>query len=138
MSDKNRRGRPGALLSVALILAVVVTTGCSTSNPPLPEPTFTPFTVAPIILNREEIVAATIEAYPAPLRDAGTGGTVVVWFFIDEEGTVRDARLNTSSGVEALDQAALSVADVYRFGPALNGDQPVPVWVSFPITFAVR
>ena len=34
--------------------------------------------------------------------------------------------------------AALAVADVYRFSAALNRDKKVPVWVSFPITFQVR
>ncbi len=43
-----------------------------------------------------------------------------VYFLIDEDGTVLDARVDTSSGFEALDQAALSVADVYRFSPALG------------------
>ncbi|MGY8799608.1 MAG: hypothetical protein ACKVG4_12615, partial [Longimicrobiales bacterium] len=38
----------------------------------------------------------------------------------------------------ALDRAALSVADVYRFTPAKNRNQAVPVGVSFPITFQVR
>ena len=39
---------------------------------------------------------------------------------------------------EALDDAALKVATIYRFSPALNRDKKVPVWVSFPITFQVR
>ena len=32
----------------------------------------------------------------------------------------------------------LAVADVCRFEPALNRDQPRPLWVSFPVTFQVR
>lgn len=102
------------------------------------EPTFTPFTVAPTILNREEIVAAMSAAYPPLLREAGVGGTARVYFFIDEEGRVRNVRLDQSTGHEALDEAALAVADRYRFSPALNRDDPVPVWVSFPITFQTR
>jgi protein TonB len=101
-------------------------------------PTFTPYTVAPSILNRDEVVRAMVREYPALLRDAGIGGTVRVYFFIDEGGQVRDTRIDQSSGHEALDQAALNVADVYRFSAALNRDKTVPVWVSFPITFQVR
>jgi TonB family protein len=51
---------------------------------------------------------------------------------------VQDSQVNWSSGHRALDEAALAVADVYRFEPALNRDQPRPVWVSFPVTFQVR
>jgi protein TonB len=101
-------------------------------------PTFTPFTVAPSIQNRAEVVRAMEREYPPLLRDAGIGGSVKVFFFIDENGKVGDYRIDQSSGHSALDDAALAVADVYRFTAALNRDQKVPVWVSFAITFQVR
>ena len=101
-------------------------------------PTFTPFTVAPSIQNRAEVVRAMEREYPPLLRDAGIGGTVRVFFFIDENGQVQDFRIDSSSGHQALDDAALAVAGVYRFTAALNRDKKVPVWVSFPITFQVR
>jgi protein TonB len=101
-------------------------------------PTFTPFTVAPSILNRDEVVRAMEREYPPLLRDAGIGGTVKVYFFIDENGQVQDTRIDQTSGHQALDDAALKVANIYKFSPALNRDKKVPVWVSFPITFQVR
>ena len=101
-------------------------------------PTFTPFTVAPSILNRDEVVRTMEREYPPLLRDAGIGGTVKVYFFIDETGKVGDYRIDQTSGHTALDDAALKVASVYRFSPALNRDKRVPVWVSFGITFQVR
>jgi len=101
-------------------------------------PTFTPFTQAPSITNRSEVVAAMVQAYPPLLKDAGIGGTVRVYFFINEEGVAEQVRLDESSGHSALDEAALNVAGVYAFEPALNDETPVPVWVSFPITFQVR
>ena len=101
-------------------------------------PTFTPFTVAPQLLNLTEVQRALVREYPTVLRDSGIGGTVTVWFFIDENGQVKDNRIDQSSGYEALDQAALNVASVYRFSPALNRENKVQVWVSLPITFQVR
>ena len=76
--------------------------------------------------------------YPPILRDAGIEGTVEVWFFISEEGIVGDRRVSKSSGQEQFDLAALKVADVFRFTPALNRDQRVAVWIQVPITFQVR
>lgn len=99
------------------------------------EPTFTPFTVAPEITNRDEVIAAMERSYPPLLRDAGIGGTIRVYFLISETGRVVETRIDQSSGHEALDQAALAVAGVYQFTPAQNRDEAVPVWVSFPITF---
>jgi protein TonB len=100
-------------------------------------PTFTPFTVAPDILNRSEIQRAMRDIYPPLLREAGIGGTVRVFFFIDGEGMVQKTQIETSSGHETLDEAAMAVASLYRFSPALNRDRRVAVWVAFPIMFQV-
>jgi TonB family protein len=98
-------------------------------------PTFTPFTVRPDIRNRGELQEALVREYPPLLRDAGIGGTVQVWFYVDETGSVRRTQINQSSGHLALDEAALRVADAIEFTPALNRDRRVPVWISLPITF---
>lgn len=99
------------------------------------EPTFTPFTVAPSIKNRDAVVSILNREYPPLLREAGIGGRVVVYFFVNERGIVEQVRISESSGHPALDDAALNVAGAFEFEPALNGDEVVPVWVLFPITF---
>ena len=101
-------------------------------------PTFTPFTVRPDIRNRNDVARALEREYPPLLRDAGIGGSVQVWFFIDEEGAVQNTIINESSGHQALDDAAMRVADIIQFSPALNRDKRVPVWISLPITFTTR
>jgi protein TonB len=101
-------------------------------------PTFTPHTVRPGIKNRDELTRALEREYPALLRDAGIGGTVDVWFFIDEEGNVVRTLINQSSGHKALDDAALEVANVIEFTPALNRDKRVAVWISLGIKFEMR
>ena len=101
-------------------------------------PQFTPFTVKPELRNRAAIATALIRNYPPLLRDAGIGGRATVWFLIDEEGRVQKTQLNESSGYDALDQAALQVAGMMQFSPALNRDKKVPVWVSIPIAFSSR
>ncbi len=99
-------------------------------------PAFTPYTVAPRLKNRDEVARALQRYYPDMLRDAGIGGRVIVWFLIDETGKVRKYQVKQSSGHDALDQAALKVADVMEFTPALNRDQKVPVWVALPVVFS--
>jgi len=106
--------------------------------PALKEPVFTPMTIRPEITNRAEVQQALMRLYPPLLRDAGVGGRVFVWFFISEDGTVLDRRISQSSGHMPLDEAALEVADVFRFSPALNREQVVPVWIQLPITFQVQ
>jgi len=102
------------------------------------QPTFTPYTVAPSLRNTTEVQRALEREYPAILRDAGIGGTVLVHFFINEEGIVQNSLVAESSGHRALDDAAVRVAQVFRFSPALNLDKYVPVWIAMPITFTSR
>ena len=74
----------------------------------------------------------------AALGDAGIGGTVRVWYFVSEEGVVKDTRVSRTSGQAQLDDAALRVAEVMRFTPAMNGTEPVAVRIEVPVTFQVR
>lgn len=101
-----------------------------------PLPVFTPFSVRPRIRNRADVMEALAALYPPELKDAGIGGTVEVWFFSDEEGRVQRTLVNVSSGQRALDDAAIRVAGLIEFTPALNRDQPRPVWISLPLVFA--
>lgn len=98
----------------------------------------TPMTVRPRLLNRAEVERALLRAWPRMLREAGVGGTPTVWFQIDADGTVLRTELHESSNVAGLDAAALEVASVMRFAPAMNRDQYVRVWVSVPIRFETR
>jgi TonB family protein len=99
------------------------------------EPMFTPYEVAPEVLNPGEVQQALREEYPSLLRDAGIGGVVLLHLHITEEGRVRHTALAESSGHEALDRAAERAAQAFRFSPAVNRDQEVPVWVQVPIRF---
>jgi protein TonB len=101
-------------------------------------PTFVPMTVRPEVKNRTAVQAALERTYPPMLRDAGIGGRPVVWFFIDEDAQVLRTRLSKSSGYDALDQAALEVADIMEFSPAYNRDRKVPVWVEIAIDFSAK
>jgi TonB family protein len=100
-------------------------------------PTFTPYSVHPSIKNMDVLTGALAEAYRPILSDSAIGGTIELWFFVDETGRVVRTMVNKSSRNRALDDAAISIANVIEFNPALNRDQPKPVWVAIPIEFTV-
>ena len=101
-------------------------------------PVFTPYTVKPELQNADAVRHALERNYPPLLRDAGIGGTVLLWALIDESGTVIRTQVKQGSGHEALDQAASKVADIMKFSPALNRDQKVKVWIQMPIVFRTQ
>jgi TonB family protein len=103
------------------------------------QPTFTPYEVKPELRNRAEYGRALERRYPPMLKDAGIGGTVVLWVFINEQGAVTNTRVVNSSGYDQLDEVAQAVMrETARFTPALNRDQRVPVWIQIPVTFQTR
>lgn len=102
-------------------------------------PEWTPYEVKPELRNAREYLRLLETRYPAMLRDAGVGGTVVLWVHLDETGSVRETRVAETSGYGQLDRVAEDVMrEVARFRPALNRDQPVQVWVQIPVTFEAR
>lgn len=77
-------------------------------------------------------------AYPPLLRNLGIGGTVSLRLRVDDTGRVDEARVETSSGYNALDFAAARVALRVRFRPALRDGRPTGVWIVQPFKFGVR
>lgn len=100
-------------------------------------PGFIPYDVAPRLLNRAEVLAALSRAYPQRLQNAGISRQVVLWLYIDEGGKVTRTQVQTSSGIRALDDAAVRVAESMCFSPAKNRDKVTSVWITQPIDFSV-
>ncbi len=101
-------------------------------------PAFTPYTVAPRLRDPRRAERIVEEKYPKLLSQAGIGGRVIVWAFIDAKGVVRNCKVHQSSGVKRLDEAAEAAVMEFTFEPALNFDKHVPVWVQMPIVFRVE
>jgi TonB family protein len=87
------------------------------------------------LVNRHEAPAILRRRYPATLREAGIGGTVIIDAFVDEAGRVRELRISESSGQPDLDRAGLDVMQDLRFAPARAAGRPIATWVQHPVTF---
>lgn len=100
-------------------------------------PVFIARDVEPRLKNREEMATLLRRLYPPMLKEAGVGGRVVLWVFVETDGTAGVCQIHQSSGYPALDAAAEQIAEQMRFEPALSRDKPVGVWISQPIDFQV-
>jgi TonB family protein len=107
------------------------------STNPADRPSFIPYTQAPELQNRAEVLTFLRRTYPTILRQAGIGGTVLLWLYIDEAGQVQRTVLAESSGYEELDSVAQQVAEKMVFSPAFNRDKKTAVWLSQSIDFDV-
>ena len=100
-------------------------------------PTFVAYDTPPVLQNTAEIQQVLERAYPTDLRDAGIGGQVELWLYVDLTGAVVNHEIKMSSDNDALDRAAAEVAQQMRFRPASNQGEPTAVWVSQWVSFHV-
>lgn len=104
---------------------------------PADRPSFIPYDTPPSMRNRGEVQALLQRYYPRNLKDAGIGGRVELWLYVNEQGAVEKSEVKTSSGNGLLDDAAQRVASEMQFTPAKNRDKVTAVWVSQWVTFEV-
>jgi protein TonB len=116
--------------------ATMASTVFDVSAPPElpPAPTratfFTAFDEAP------QVLVQVPPEYPDMARQAELEGVVLVRIFIDEFGSVVDARVE--KGIQGLNEAAVAAVYKWKFRPAKQRDVAVPVQIVIPIRFVLR
>ena len=76
--------------------------------------------------------------YPLIARRRGYEGTVWLKVFVDRKGTVRQVKVDRSSGHRVLDRAALKSVKNWVFVPGREGDRAADMWVSVPMRFTLQ
>jgi protein TonB len=100
----------------------------------LPPPEeFVPYDEPPVQLTDVEY------EYPPLAKQAGIEGTVFVKALVDKNGKVRDAIIMKESGSSAgFEEVALKAAYQIKYKPAISNNQPVAVWVVYPVRFTLK
>jgi len=75
--------------------------------------------------------------YPEIAKRAGVEGKVYVLAFVDETGTVTDAKIIKGLGA-GCDEEALNAVKLTKFKPGKQRGKPVKVQVSIPILFKLQ
>ena len=75
--------------------------------------------------------------YTDKARKKKIRGSVVLSVVVTPEGTVRDAKVTTSLE-KSLDQQALNAVSLWKFQPATEDGQPVPVRIAVEVSFNIR
>lgn len=74
--------------------------------------------------------------YPEAAVNKEIEGMVVLAVLVGVSGAVKDANVLLSLSPEC-DRAALDAVSSTRFAPAREGDQPVEIWVAYPVRFVL-
>jgi TonB family protein len=89
----------------------------------------------PELQNRARVEELVESLYPAELQADGIGGVVRLLLWVDSAGRVEETRIGDSSGVAALDRAAVATAPYLEFEPARRFGRPVGSWLQFDVRF---
>jgi TonB family protein len=78
--------------------------------------------------------------YPSLERDLGLSGTVYVYFIINKQGKVEDAKvIRGVRGAKGLDEEALRVIrNMPDWTPGSHGGKPVKVQFTYPVSFRLK
>jgi len=91
---------------------------------------FVAFDELPVLLSHEQ------PRYPELAQEAGISGVVRVNVLVGKDGRVK--RAIAVDGPELFRDAAIEAARKARFKPALQGRNPVEVWVIIPFNFELN
>ncbi len=80
-------------------------------------------------------IQAKAPTYPFARRRSATEGWVAVNFMVDPKGAPYDITVNTSSGDEAFERAAVRAVEKWRYEPAVFQGQPIDAGQAARITF---
>jgi protein TonB len=76
--------------------------------------------------------------YPKMSRRQGEQGRVLLKVLVSEKGIAEQVQLETSSGFEKLDQAAVDVVKKWSFVPAKRSNQAISAYVLVPVKFSLN
>jgi protein TonB len=77
--------------------------------------------------------------YPPLAKQAGIEGVVWVKALVDKGGKVRKVLIYKPSGASAgFEEAAMAAVAQNEYKPAISNNQPVAVWVVFPVRFTLK
>jgi protein TonB len=100
-----------------------------------------PLPAGPVALGSELSLACPERMppnYPATSRRLGETGIVILRVELDEQGLVAAARIDTASGFERLDQAAMTAVKTWRCNPPRRNGQPVRAIARQPFHFVLQ
>ena len=122
----------------------ITTPQAQPTAPPAESPqvaSLNPPATPPVIVTPPRAIMAThtIPDYPPVARRLGEQGMLRLRLVIAADGTVEDARVETSSGYRRLDDAAIQwVKAHWRYEPAMQGPKAIPSTATADVTFRLR
>jgi protein TonB len=107
-------------------------------RPAATEPGIRPERPDPTMLLARDAAGNRGPDYPPTAWQQREQGTVLLRLYIGADGTVARVDIRKSSGVAALDAAAVTALSAWRFLPAERAGQPIASYRDQPVSFVLQ
>lgn len=125
-----------SLFALALTITFLAFPKSEVTTPPQEDPYAAFAETMPAPVGGLEAVIKRI-VYPEMAKKAGLAGKLYLLVYVDEKGAVNDVKVIKGLG-GGCDEAAEKAIKESKFSPGKNGDVPVKVKLSLPITFKMK
>ena len=89
------------------------------------------------LTRRPELLMLVPPVYPKDAEKNRVEGSVELRILVGVDGAVSEVQVLNSSGVPSMDKAAVEAAKRTRFRPGMQNGRRVPMWIEYPIQFAL-
>jgi TonB family protein len=90
-----------------------------------------------VVILRPINISGSVPIYPPEAEKEKIEGRVVVRLFISQEGNVEKSLVDSSSGFNILDSAAVDYSSGLKFIPAKANNKPVPIWLTISYLYKI-
>lgn len=127
--QKNFKITTVATMAVLIVLSSFGFVAAEKSNPAMIMPAKS--------MTQPEVISKVSPEYPEEAKKKGLEGVVTLAIMVDAEGQVTELKVKSSSGIEAMDKAAVKAGWATKYKPAIQEGRPVASWVIYDVKFAL-
>jgi protein TonB len=98
----------------------------------------TPKTAGPLPIVPPTIAFKVLPIYPSSALEKGLEGITVLSAYVGLDGRPGKIETKISSGVTALDEAAVNAVAQWKFNAANQGGSVLASWFEIPVRFAIK
>ncbi len=124
------------ILTLVLMNSLIAIPKSEVLEPPQEDPYAAFAETMPAPIGGLEAIIKKI-VYPEIAKKAGLNGKLYLLIYVDEQGKVDDVKVIKGLG-GGCDEAAVKAVRESKFTPGKNGDTPVKVKLSLPVTFKMK
>lgn len=130
--------KKAAVNTISVVKPVTVAKAKTASIPVKVEMIPVPNSPVPLPIIPPTITNRVLPIYPSSALEKGMIGEMVLSAYVGLNGAPEKIETKTSSGIQALDEAAIKAVSQWKFSPATQAGAALASWYEVPVKFELN